>query len=128
MTKIIQYAQNRHGDKAADYYPAVYAALNYAHSSAPTSKGKWALPTAGILNSLYTNLNAVNNAISKIGGTRLTYDSHMGVGEHIWSSTEFDIDAVWVFSMFSGTSHDGVGTLSKDNGISDHSVRPVIAF
>ena len=128
MTKIIQYAQNRHGDKAADYYPAVYAALNYAPSSAPTSKGKWALPTAGILNSLYTNLNAVNNAISKIGGTRLTYDSHMGVGEHIWSSTEFDIGAVWVFSMFSGTSHDGVGTLSKDNGISDHSVRPVIAF
>ena len=65
MTKIIQSGN-------ASTYPAAYAAMNYAPSAAPTSKGKWMLPTAGILNSLYTNLNAINNAISKVGGTQLT--------------------------------------------------------
>ena len=41
MTKIIQSGN-------ASTYPAAYAAMNYAPSAAPTSKGKWMLPTAGI--------------------------------------------------------------------------------
>ena len=59
MTKIIQAGSSNN-------YPAAYAALNYAPSAAPISKGKWMLPTAGILNSLYNNLNAINNAISNL--------------------------------------------------------------
>ena len=55
MTKIIQTANGN-----SSKYPAAYTALNYAPSAILTSKGKWALPTAGILNSLYTNLNAIN--------------------------------------------------------------------
>lgn len=114
MTKIIQ-AANGNSSK----YPAAYAALNYAPSAAPTSKGKWALPTAGILNSLYTNLNAINNAISKVGGTQLTGDN-----EYIWSSSEASYYHAWFFC----TDIGGVGGTNKDGNTSKFVVRPVLAF
>ncbi|MDO5386289.1 MAG: hypothetical protein Q4F75_03360 [Pseudomonadota bacterium] len=101
-------------------YPATYAAINYAPSSAPTSKGKWMLPTAGILNSLYTNLNTVNNAISKVGGTQLT-----GNNEHIWSSSEYSDLGVWVFWTDNSA---GVSPSDKANHMINHVVRPVLAF
>ena len=115
MTKIIQSGN-------ASTYPAAYAALNYAPSAAPTSKGKWTLPTAGILNSLYTNLNAINNAISKVGGTQLTGDN-----EHIWSSSETSYYDAWNFCTGSGlgAKQGGVGLTIKSNG---NVVRPVLAF
>ena len=116
-TKIIQAGSSNN-------YPAAYAALNYAPSAAPTSKGKWMLPTAGILNSLYTNLNAVNNAISKIGGTRLTGDE-----EHIWSSSEYNAwSSVWCFctGTYQGAMKGGVEHYGKNNN--DLFVRQVIAF
>ena len=119
MTKIIQAGN-------ASTYPAAYAALNYAPSAAPTSKGKWALPTAGILNSLYTNLNAINNAISKVGGTQLTGDY-----EHIWSSSEYSESYAWYFCTKDGASQGGVHHYSKDslgNYLGPSVVRPVIAF
>ena len=112
MTKIIQAGN-------ASTYPAAYAALNYAPSAASTSKGKWALPTAGILNSLYTNLNAINNAISKVGGTQLTGDN-----EHIWSSSEASYYHAWFFC----TDIGGVGGTNKDNNLNNYVVRPVLAF
>ena len=113
MTKIIQSGNS-------STYPAAYAALNYAPSAAPTSKGKWALPTAGILNSLYTNLNAINNAISKVGGTYLTGDN-----EHIWSSSEFNDYSAWVFWTTNVADWDGV--VNDNKGIYGV-VRPVLAF
>ena len=119
MTKIIQSGNS-------STYPAAYAALNYAPSAAPTSKGKWALPTAGILNSLYTNLNAINNAISKVGGTQLTGDN-----EHIWSSSEFSGSYAWALSTSSGADWGGVRYFGKDiafNYSGPNSVRPVIMF
>ena len=115
MTKIIQ-AANGNSSK----YPAAYAALNYAPSAAPTSKGKWALPTAGILSSLYTNLNAINNTISKLGGTQLTNDN-----EHIWSSSESNTHYAWVFWAGYGAIHGGVDYYYKT---SYRVVRPVLAF
>ena len=115
MTKIIQAG-------SSSTYPAAYAALNYAPSAAPTSKGKWALPTAGILNSLYTNLNAINNAISKVGGTQLTGDN-----EHIWSSSEYASSLAWVFCTYGGVTDGGVGG-NKDDYNSTSVVRPVLAF
>ena len=121
MTKIIQ-AANGNSSK----YPAAYAALNYAPSAAPTSKGKWALPTAGILSSLYTNLNAINNTISKLGGTQLTGDN-----EHIWSSSEYNGRNAWVFCTLNGATSGGVDYYSKVstyNGNASHVVRPVLAF
>ena len=116
MTKIIQAG-------SSSTYPAAYAALNYAPSSAPTSKGKWALPTAGILSSLYTNLNAINNAISKLGGTQLTNDN-----EHIWSSSEYDYHRAWGFCTNPGTTPGGVDWYDKYNYNNYGIVRPVIAF
>ena len=119
MTKIIQASG---GDSSK--YPAAYAALNYAPSTAPTSKGKWALPTAGVLNSLYTNLNAINNTISKLGGTQLTGDN-----EHIWSSSEYNAwTSVWCFctGTYQGAMKGGVEPYGKNNN--DLYVRPVIAF
>jgi len=116
MTKIIQAGNS-------STYPAAYAALNYAPSAAPTSKGKWMLPTAGILNSLYTNLNAVNNTISKLGGTQLTNDN-----EHIWSSSACSNYIAWYFCTDSGASQGGVYWHSKASSISRYVVRPVLAF
>ena len=116
MTKIIQSGN-------ASTYPAAYAAMNYAPSAAPTSKGKWTLPTAGILNSLYTNLNAINNAISKVGGTQLTGDN-----EHIWSSSEYSSNHAWYFCTLNVSSPGGVNWNRKDTNFSDYVVRPVIEF
>ena len=118
MTKIIQTANGNNSR-----YPAAYAALNYAPSAAPTSKGKWTLPTAGILNSLYTNLNAINNAISKVGGTQLTGDN-----EHIWSSSEYSSNHAWYFCTLNVSSPGGVNWNRKDTNFSDYVVRPVIEF
>ena len=115
MTKIIQTANGN-----SSKYPAAYTALNYAPSAILTSKGKWALPTAGILNSLYTNLNAINNAISKVGGTQLTGDN-----EHIWSSSEYNNYRAWHFCIGSGV---GLCSFSKGTNYSSYSVRPVIEF
>ena len=116
MTKIIQAGSSNN-------YPAAYAALNYAPSAAPISKGKWMLPTAGILNSLYNNLNAINNAISKVGGRQLTNDN-----EHIWSSSEYKYDIAWVFCTDTGASQGGVNNNNKNNNNSNNVVRPVLAF
>ena len=113
MTKIIQAGSSNN-------YPAAYAALNYAPSAAPISKGKWMLPTAGILNSLYNNLNAINNAISKVGGRQLTNDN-----EHIWSSSEYKYDIAWVFCTDYGANNGGVDYSDKFHG---NVVRPVLAF
>lgn len=106
----------------ANKYPAAYAAKDYAPNAAPATKGKWVLPTAGILSSLRTNLSSVNNAISKLYGAELTSD------EHIWSSSEYDSEYAWLFC--NGCS-DGVGAYEKEYGYYDgftHTVRPVIAF
>ncbi|MDO5387366.1 MAG: hypothetical protein Q4F75_08900 [Pseudomonadota bacterium] len=116
MTKIIQ-TSNGNSDK----YPAAYAALNYAPSAAPKSQGKWMLPTAGILNSLYTNLNAINNTISELKGTQLTNDN-----EHIWASSEYTDKRAWVFCTI---DWHGLTYYGKDGSFGGYGVvRPVLAF
>lgn len=68
MDKLIQAANKQ--DNPAYVYPAAWIALNSEPTDAPETKGKWILPTAGMANSLYTNLNTVNSAISKLGRTQ----------------------------------------------------------
>ena len=118
MTKIIQTPTGNSRKS-----PAAYAALNYAPSAAPATKGKWMLPTAGILGSLYTNLNAIKKTISKIGGTQDTND------KYIWSSTERNASMVWVFIPYAHGAGEqgGLGYGDKYNP-SDSAVRPVLAF
>ncbi len=116
MAKIIQASG---GDRYK--YPAAYAALNYAPSAAPTSKGKWALPTAGILNSLYTNFKDISNAISKVGGTQFGGDAY-----HIWSSSECNDRFAWSFCITYGNGL--TYNHKKSGGYGGNYVHPVIAF
>ena len=101
-------------------YPAAWAAVNYTPNTVPTTKGKWCLPAPGMLNSLYTNLNAVNNTISKLGGAQLTNDN-----EHIWSSSEWDKQNAWYFRTLGNANSGGIWGGSKANGMT---IRPVLAF
>ena len=120
MTKIIKASKNN-----SSTYPAAYAALNYAPSTAPSTKGKWALPTAGILNSLYKNLNTINNTMSKLGYTHFPGDY-----THIWSSTEFSSNTAWAFcKICSGcTGEGGLGCNLKYYNSGQYVVYPVLAF
>ena len=126
MAKIIQ-ASNGNCFK----YPALYAVIDYAPSTAPATKGKWLLPTAGMLNSLFVNFNVINDTILKLGGTQFKGD-----GEHVWSSTEFAGDvpgggSVWVFCSSDGRYSDGVISVAKFGTASQGAanvVRPVIEF
>ena len=119
MTKIIQASG---GDSSK--YPAAYAALNYAPSATPASKGKWALPTAGILNSLYKNQKTVDNTISKIGGTQFKDQN-----EHMWSSSEYGYANAWSFCNTEKCGNwVGLGNNNKIYGSFNCVVRPVIMF
>ena len=73
-----------------------------------------------MLNSMYTNLNAVNNTISKLGGAQLTNDN-----EHIWSSSEWDKQNAWYFRTLGNANSGGIWGGSKANGMT---IRPVLAF
>lgn len=117
MAAIIQTSRGN-----SNKYPAAYAALNYAPNDAPTTKGKWALPTAGILNSLHTNLNAINNTIFKLGGTKLSNDN-----TPLWSSSEYNDHGVWHFwaSNFNDRIQSGVDYYGKSGNLV---VRPVLSF
>lgn len=111
----------------ASKYPAAWAAYEYAPPTAPETKGKWCLPAAGMLSSLFLNLNVINNAISKLGGTKLTNDN-----EHIWSSASNEYgDNGWVFCRDRNVSGAGVYIYGKNTdyhaGLSE-TVRPVLVF
>lgn len=107
-------------------YPAAWAAVNYTPNAAVDTKGKWCLPAPGMLNSLYTNLNLINNTISKLGGTRFSslYDD-----EHIWSSSESSSSSAWLFCTNTQCeSQGGLGNYSKTYSNRANVVRPVLAF
>ena len=117
MTKIIQ-AANKHGNSASSYYPAAYAVLNYAPSAALTTRGKWMLPTAGILNNF--DLCAFNKNVPD-----LAY--RIRDNENILSSSEYNDSNVWVFN----TGQDNIPGYIRQNLKNDVTrtyVRPVIEF
>ena len=117
MTKIIQ-AANKHGNSASSYYPAAYAVLNYAPSAALTTRGKWMLPTAGILNNF--DLCAFNKNVPD-----LAY--RIRNNENILSSSEYNDSNVWVFN----TGQDNIPGYIRQNLKNDVTrtyVRPVIEF
>ncbi len=73
-------------------YPAAKAAVNYSVKG----HGGWYLPSIGQLWLMYENKNALNIALSKIGGT--------AIGNYFfWSSTEENASGAWNVSMFYGT-------------------------
>ena len=117
--KIIQ-----HGDSSK--YPAAWAAVNYAPSVAPETKGKWCLPTAELLFNMGAYWGRINNGISKHGGTPVTSDKR----ECIWTSSEHYTSGAWAFCSDGYSSSNslpaGWGAISKSN--TTQSVRPILIF
>lgn len=100
----------------AGTYPAAWAARKYAPTT--DTAGKWCLPAAGIMTNIYNNQDAIQTAISKVGG--VSYPSCCN-----WSSSEDSYYGAWISSL--GLSY-GLGTGSKYSGSHTVYVRPVLAF
>ena len=99
----------------ASTYPAAWAARKYAPTSA--TKGKWCLPAAGIMTNIYNNQNAIQTAISKVGG--VSYPSCCN-----WSSSEYSYHYAWYSNL--GNSY---GLYYNTKHTSHYLyVRPVLAF
>lgn len=98
-------------------FPAAWAAYKYAPSLASETKGKWFLPSSGVLQNMYNNLSKIESGVAKIGGTVLS-------GSYIWSSSEERPSTVWVFTTSYGTT-TGLYNFRKDDLAA---VRPVIEF
>lgn len=99
----------------ATMYPAGWAAKRFAPTNA--TKDKWCLPAAGILNSIYANLDVIQRGISKLGGIPIKECC-------LWSSTEHDYHYA-IYSYFRSDSEYGFTSYDKLNS---HQVRPVIKF
>ena len=97
----------------ASTYPAAWANRKYAPNEA--TKGKWCLPAAGIMTNIYNNKNAINTAISKVGG--VTYPNCCA-----WSSSEYNSNYAWNSDF--GESY-GLSITGKSG---THYVRPVLEF
>lgn len=97
-------------------YPAAQATKLYA----PTieTEGKWCLPAAGILTSIYNNHKAVQAGISKLGG--VTYPECC-----TWSSTEYNSESAWYSRLVNTYGLFGSSNTRKSM---DNSVRPVLEF
>ena len=107
-------------------YPAAWAAVNYAPNSSPATKGKWCLPAPGILNSLYKNMKAISNTISKLGGTQMSnFDKRYY--ERIWSSSEYNANSAWGLDNITSSE---ISASRKNFAGGDIAVvvRPVITF
>ncbi|MDO5386342.1 MAG: hypothetical protein Q4F75_03625 [Pseudomonadota bacterium] len=105
-------------------YPAAWAAVNYAPSAAPATKGKWCLPAPGVLNSLYTNLSTVDYTLVTIGGEQFVDNSL-----NIWASSDYDNSDAWTLcaTCDEGAKQGGLNNWMKWNAEGVY-VRPVIEF
>ena len=98
----------------ASTYPAAWAARKYAPTEA--TKGKWCLPTAGIMTNIYNNQSAIQDAISKVGG--VSYPSCCN-----WSSSELSYDNAWNSNLY--YTYGLAFNLGKNY---NNYVRPVLEF
>ena len=97
----------------ASTYPAAWAARRYAPTT--DTAGKWCLPAADIMTNIYNNQDAIQTAISKVGG--VSYPSCCN-----WSSSEYH--STWAWSSYLGYTF-GLFNYSKVNL---YYVRPVLEF
>ena len=104
------------GDKST--YPAAWAAHEYKTEG--TEAGDWCLPAAGIMTSIYNNMELVNIGYGLVSGAEIETSSY------IWSSSEYGNDGkrAW-HSSFS----DDYGLYSYSNYKNNsYEVRPVLEF
>ena len=97
----------------ASTYPAAWAARKYAPTT--DTAGKWCLPAAGIMTNIYNNQDAIQTAISKVGG--VSYPSCCN-----WSSSEYDGKWAWYSYLYYSYG------LNPNGKLSNYYVRPVLAF
>ena len=95
-------------------YPAAKYAYNYTTTG--TNVGEWYLPAFGELNTVYSNKDYMNYALSLVGKKDIPTDYYH------WSSSEHSKYSAWVLTFGNG----GVYDYSKDINILY--VRPVLAF
>ena len=94
-----------------DYYPS-----NVAADDGNFGAGRWWLPSAGELWTMWSHLREINRVLEAIGGTALNED------EWYWSSTEHSATYAWYLNFYNGSFDYGYyKTL-------EFSVRPVSAF
>ena len=94
-------------------YPA--AKYAYEYKTTGTNAGEWYLPALGELNTVYSNKDYMNYALSLVGKKAIPTDYHH------WSSSENSFNYAWVLYFDNGN----VGDYYK---YGHYYVRPVLAF
>ncbi len=119
-TKIVlDYSYKQYGDDDYRNYPAFEMVYNYAPSTIPETKGKWCLPSVGVLNSIVQNKAAIDQSLTSV--------NKENIGSRVWwSSSEYDDARAWAWEASSGS----FTTTNKDYYFSSNNriVRPVIEF
>ncbi len=108
---------------AGGSYPAAVAAHEYKTEG--TNVGDWCLPAAGILTSIYNNMELVNIGYGLVSGTRI------GKNIRIWSSSEYEGGKrCLAFVSYFSTDSGSIGNYGVASGYKDGSyeVRPVLEF
>ena len=100
----------------AGTYPAARAARKYAPTT--DTAGKWCLPAAGIMTNIYNNQDAIQTAISKVGG--VSYPSCCN-----WSSSEYSSHYAWPSGLYGSY---GLGNRNGKLSSGNVNVRPVLEF
>ncbi len=114
---VIDYSYKQHGDRASEYYPAFWQVYNYAPSSIPETKGKWCLPSGGVLDSIYQNKSAIDQSLTRIN------KENIGRADW-WSSSETLYNSARNWDASSGFFNHTTYSYKNRN----HYVRPVIEF
>ncbi len=114
---VIDYSNKRYDDDSAYkyYYPAFSKAYDYAPSAMPETKGKWCLPSYGVLNNIYQNKTAIDQSLTRINKENIGANTW-------WSSAEYSFYGALSWRASSG----GYGINYKDSNY--YTVRPVIEF
>ncbi len=102
-------------------YPAAWAAHEYKTEG--TNAGDWCLPAAGIMVSIYNNMELINIGYGLASGSKI------GTSSNIWSSSEYDRDYAWSsgFSRDYGLYHGDYRDTYYGKKAS-YEVRPVLEF
>ncbi len=95
-------------------YPA--AGYAYEYKTTGTNAGEWYLPALGELNTVYSNKDYMNYALSLVGKKDIPTDYYH------WSSSESSDSYAWDLSFSDGNVYN------YDKGRNNHYVRPVLAF
>lgn len=109
-TKSITYQ----GDSSV--YAAAWAAKEYAPTA--KTKGKWCLPAAGVMTSINSNIDKVQQGLSRINGINGEFFPHCCP----WSSTEFTVYGAWRSTL---NNSYGIG---NDGKYGNQAVFPVLEF